>query len=46
MRHGRLSITPDGTVKEREGKTGQVGDVKPLLVNEGQGINVINRIVD
>ena len=28
------------------GKTGQVGDVKPLLVNEGQGNNVINRIVD
>ena len=28
------------------GKTGQVGDVKALLVNEGQGNNVINRIVD
>ncbi len=30
----------------RRGKTGQVGDVKPLLVNEGQGNNVINWIVD
>ena len=29
-----------------KGKTGQVGDVKALLVNEGQGNNVINRIVD
>ena len=28
------------------GKTGQVGDVKALLVNEGQGNNVIDRIVD
>ena len=27
-------------------KTGQVGDVKPLFVNEGQGNNVIHRIVD
>ena len=26
--------------------TGQVGDVKALLVNEGQGNNVYNRIVD
>ena len=33
-------------VGEVQGQTGQVGDVKALLVNGGQVSNVIDRIVD